>query len=387
MPEALPETGEPLRVEVWQAPLPLGDGGMQTVAGTFTHFYHLLILVQDSEGHTGAGYSAFHQERSLLRAAAAAIRLLKSVPLTLSVFAELERLADSNDPNARGNTVEARSDPARATQSGEPRAIRHAVTNAIGLAAADLLAQRAGVACADLWDRRAEVDALSCYASGFFLHVPQAGLPEEAERYRSLGYRLAKMRSGHSVDVDLMRLQAVRTVFPEPATVAVDAVQTWDPASARTFVERARCRLLWLEDPTTDAQLQEMSGCEAFIAAGESCETTDALLALRTTGKVDGVLLDVQRLGGPAAFLGAAHRLSAAGARIGAHMFHHFTPHLLAVVDNPLPVEILDWADPLFEEAPRPDVDGRLSVRGPGFGNRVNQETLTRYGTLAARLS
>ena len=45
----------------------------------------------------------------------------------------------------------------------------HAATNAIALAAWDLAARELDVACADLWGRRPQTDALDAYASGYFL--------------------------------------------------------------------------------------------------------------------------------------------------------------------------------------------------------------------------
>ncbi|MFA9565912.1 MAG: enolase C-terminal domain-like protein, partial [Acidimicrobiales bacterium] len=105
------------------------------------------------------------------------------------------------------------------------------------------------------------------------------------------------------------------------------------------------------------------------------------LEALFATGAVPAVLLDVQQLGGPERFLEAARRLRATGALMGAHIFTHVSAHLLAAIDDPLPVEIFDWSDPLCVEPLQPLPSGRVEVAGPGFGVEIDRSTLVEQGT------
>ena len=93
-------------------------------------------------------------------------------------------------------------------------------------------------------------------------------------------------------------------------------------------------------------------------------------------------LLDVQRLGGPILWLKAASALAARGARIGAHVYTPQSVQLLACVDDPLPVEVFDWSDPLFVVPPHPDRDGQSAVQGPGFGVDLNVSFLRKHGQL-----
>jgi mandelate racemase len=222
---------------------------------------------------------------------------------------------------------------------------------------------------------------LPCYGSGFFLDSTIDQLRDEARAYRDGSYRLVKMRTGISVDDDLERFDAVREYFPEPATIAVDSFHSWRPADARAFVERASAPLLWMEDATPYAQLGELKGIGAPVAAGESLETVADLEELRDRGGMQFALLDVQRLGGPMLLLSAAATLAARGARIGSHVYTPQSAHLMACIADPLPVEMFDWSDPLFVEPPRPDIDGRLAVRGPGFGVDLDGDFLHAHGT------
>ena len=72
--------------------------------------------------------------------------------------------------------------------------------------------------------------------------------------------------------------------------------------------------------------------------------------------------------------------MRAAGVRVGSHIFAEFSIHLLACVDDPGPVEVFTWSDPLLEAPARPDRSGRLAVRGPGFGVTLDEEALRGLG-------
>ena len=116
-----------------------------------------------------------------------------------------------------------------------------------------------------------------------------------------------------------------------------------------------------------------------IVAAGESCASTGALLDLQGCG-VRHLILDAQMLGGPIRFLEAARALHALGCRIGSHLFVHESTHLLSILPVSMPVAALDWWNPLFEDTPQPDEDGRVAVSGPGLGRTLRADTLARYG-------
>ena len=259
---------------------------------------------------------------------------------------------------------------------------------ALATAGWDLRARRAGVACADLWGRRPGTGSLDAYASGLFLSTPGPGLVDEAERHREHGFRMVKMRTGLGVEQDLQRLALVRGVYPEPGAVAVDAVNAWSPPDAAEFA-RSAGPLLWIEDPVPLPELSALArlldGTAAMIAAGESLTDLDALVELRTEGRVDAVLLDVQQVGGPRRFLDAAARLDQLGARVGAHVFTPVSAQLLACIEDPLPVEVFDWSDALWPTPIGPDLTGRIAVRGPGLGPELDLAALRRHGRMVHR--
>jgi mandelate racemase len=340
-----------LSVEVWRAPTPI-PRPVLTVVGIYDTYFHLVVIVRDGDLH-GWGMSGMATLPHLDAAVECATRFVDGQP-------DLARLLGVEhagyDTPSRG------------------------ASNAIALAAWDFAARRLDLSCADLWGRHPDTTKLPCYGSGFFLDTTIDQIREEARAYRDAGYRLVKMRTGLSVDEDLARFDAVREIFPDPGTVAVDSVNSWQPADARAFVDRASAPLLWLEDATPYAQLGELKGLGAPIAAGESLETIPDLDELRDRGGMQYALLDVQRLGGPLLWLRAAAALAAKGARIGSHVYTPHSVQLMACIDDPLPVEVFDWSDPLFVVPPAPDQNGDLAVHGPGFGVDLDFDFLRAHG-------
>ena len=343
-------------IEVWHAPTPI-PRPVLTAAGRYDTYFHLVVVLR-ADGLTGWGYSGMATAAQLDGAAKQA-----------------QAIAD------RGRTL---PELLAAEHHGYDTASRGA-SNAIALAAWDLAARRLGVACADMWGRRPGFEAVDAYASGFFLDASINELVDEAKQYREQGYRLVKMRTGLPLEDDLARFDAVRSVFPEPAAIAVDSFHLWTPQQARAFVDAVPVALLWVEDATPYDDLAQLKGLAAPLAAGESLETLDDLEALRARCSLDYALLDVQRIGGPQLFLQCAHALAARGARIGSHVYTAHSLHLLAAVNEPLPVEVFDWSDPLIARPPSAEPDGRILVRGPGFGIDINNDVLHRHGRQVLR--
>lgn len=339
-------------VELWRAPTPI-PRPVLTAAGVYDTYFHL-VAVARADGCEGWGYAGLPSLDELGRASAFSASLISGGSSALADLLGVERYGHDT--------------------------ASHAATCAIALAAWDLAGRLLGVGCADLWGRRRADAPLDCYASGLFLDAPLEGLITEAEAYRSQGYRYVKMRVGVGIDNDIERYRAVATVFPEPGAIAVDAFHSWTAADVRAFATAVGPDVLWIEDATPYGELAAVQPIGAPMASGESLETVAELLALHRDGALDYSLPDVMRLGGPQAWLGAAHALVATGARVGAHVFTPQSAHLLACIADPLPVEVFDWSDPLFVEPPKPGPDGRLDVRGPGFGVELDRAALERYG-------
>lgn len=348
-----------ITVELWVAPVPLPNP-IFTPAGTFDIYHHLVVLASDGDGNTGWGLAAGVTSTDLDEVVERAEKLLDAAGATVNGLLTVESV------DAAGT----------ACPSGS---FSRWAACALSTAGWDLFARQSGVRCADLWAQSKVPDDLDCYASGLFLGSSDDDLVAEARAYRDDGYTKVKMRTGTLVEHDLARLELVTAVFPEPGSVAVDSVNGWNVDQTRQFLA-ASGPLLWVEDPVPLSDIGELTDSTALVAAGESLTSLEALRDLHETGAVGAILLDVQQVGGPARFLDAARELGSAGAKIGAHIFTHVSAHLLAGIDDPLPLEIFDWSDALCSAPLRPGPSGRVAIRGPGFGMQPDRAALEHYG-------
>ncbi len=343
---------EGVEVELWRVPTPI-PRPVLTAVGPYDTYFHLVVVARRGDQH-GWGYSGMATEALLDHACEFASTLLEARTLPLDALLRVE--SAGHDTASRG------------------------ATNAIALAAWDLAAREHALGASALWGRRTSADAMPCYASGFFLDATLDELHAEAVRYRDAGFRLVKMRTGLGVADDVQRFNVVAEHFPDPRSIAVDAFHSWSAPDARAFIDAVDANLLWVEDAAPYDQIAALQPTSALIASGESLETTADVLSLVSTARLGAALLDVQRLGGPRNWLDCAAAVRGAATLVGGHVYTPHSLHLLACIDDPLPVEVFDWSDALFVEVPTPDADGRLPIRGPGFGVDLNVDTLRRYG-------
>ncbi len=341
-----------VEIEIWRVPTPI-PRPVLTAAGPYDTYFHLVVIARRGE-HMGWGYSGMATDALLDGACAFAASVFDERRMPLEALLRVERVG--TDTASRG------------------------ATNAIALAAWDLAAREHQLGAADLWGRRTGTEAIACYASGFFLDSTLDELHDEAQRYRDAGFRFVKMRTGLGVADDVQRFEVVAEHFPEPRSIAVDAFHSWSAADALAFIEAVDADLLWVEDAAPYDQIAALHPTGALIASAESLETTADVLSLVSSARLGAALLDVQRLGGPRNWLECAAAVAANHTRVGGHVYTPYSLHLMACVENPLPVEVFDWSDSLLVDVPGPDRHGRLAIAGPGFGVDLNLDTLARHG-------
>jgi L-alanine-DL-glutamate epimerase-like enolase superfamily enzyme len=345
---------ERLSYELWKVELPLSRT-VGTPGGPFDRVYAVVVAFRDGDGHEGVAYATMQSSSAMERVAEIMAGLIEERAADLGQLIEIERgavhAADSHD--GRSSVC------------------------AISLAAWDLLGHRRGMACADLWSA-APREALDAYASFFFSDLSIDGLIAEGEYYRAQGFRRAKMRAGLPGDKDERRYDALCAVFAEPRSVAVEAFFTFTGNRVEAFMAGRLREPMWIEDPMAYRAIAGVAH-KNIVAAGESCTTLADLIALHRCG-IARLILDVQYLGGPLRFLEAARTLQAMGAEIGSHIYSHESLHLLAALPASMPVEVFDWWQPIFNEEPRPDGDGKLRVQGPGLGRSLDRACLEHHG-------
>jgi L-alanine-DL-glutamate epimerase-like enolase superfamily enzyme len=345
-----------VQAQFWRVVAPLPTP-LWTPVGTLDRIYALVVRLSDGEGHSGVGVSHGIDGAALTRVVAAAQQLLAASGPDLAALTQVER-REATWPDGNAHSRRAAS--------------------ALSFAVWDLLGKRAGLACADLWGRAPGREALDAYGSSMFLHCSEAELLDQAQGHRAAGYRRVKMRGGRPPEEDAARYELVRSVYPEPGCVAIDIYFQYDAERTRRFIRATKAPPMWVEDPIPYPDMAALAG-EPLIAAGETCVHLDGLLAL-CRADVRNIILDVQELGGPLRFIEAARTVHALGHRVGSHTFAHESPHLLSLLPDSMPVEMLDWWNVLYNESPHPGADGRVRVRGPGLGVTLNEATLERYG-------
>ena len=343
-----------IHADAWQVVLPL-ERPIGTPVGPFREVSCVVVRLRDEAGLSGCGYSLAYDAPSFDHLARSVKRLLAEQPTDLADLLCIERTADD----------------------GGDKMVRKAVS-AISLASWDLLGRQRGRACADMWGRPPQRTAVPAYASALFLDRSSAELVDEARALKASGYRSAKMRGGKSPAEDAVRFDAVRSVYAEPQSLAIDFVFQSDLARTREFSRRIGAAPMWIEDPVTYDMIGAFGAGEG-LAAGESCESAAALVKLHASG-IGRLILDVECLGGPLRFLEAARILQALGCEVGSHTFAHESIHLLASLPESMPVEMLDWWNPLFNEIPVPNGSGAYPVKGPGLGRTLCEETLKQFG-------
>ena len=334
-----------ITIELWNVRAPL-DPVIHTPRGPVTETCLLFAFVTDGEGRRGIGYASFRRAAEMEAATNTARDLLARRTPGLAGLLSIERTDET---------------------SGKSSAASRAAASALALAAWDLAGKQANVSCADLWGRPSGREQLDCYASALWLDKTIDELITEAHAHRASGYRHVKMRVSRDLEDNLARIAAVASVYVEPGTIALETGSEWDESIANAFLDRCETRLLWVEDPAPHAAIHRVKP-HAFntIAAGEKATTASELYELQARSGLRNIIIDVQYIGGPMRFLETARTLSALGATVGGHRFSHYSTHLLASLPRSLPVELLDWTNPVFRPLVGPDATGKLNVEGPG---------------------
>jgi D(-)-tartrate dehydratase len=119
---------------------------------------------------------------------------------------------------------------------------------------------------------------VTAYASGGYLYPDNdlARLADEMRALRELGYRRIKIKIGAApLAQDLKRIEVALKAFPEPRSVAVDAMNTCDATRGRLAAAAlSPLDLMWFEDICDPLDFETQASIAALyekpIAAGEA---------------------------------------------------------------------------------------------------------------------
>jgi L-alanine-DL-glutamate epimerase-like enolase superfamily enzyme len=304
-------------------------------------------------------------------------------------------------------------------QLGNGGALPMAISG-LDIAAWDLMSRQAGL---PLWRLLGgHRDRVRAYASAgfYFAGKDVEALTDEFKGYAARGFRHAKMKVGRtpetalnplanqlhpdfatvSFEEDIQRVRAVRAALGDDFSLAVDANNAWNVATAlRAGREFDRLGILWFEEPVlTDDRTGSADLATTLDTPIAGYETESLLSGFRdliNLRAVDVVQPDVIWTGGITVCRRVAALAYAAGLPVIPHVYStavsivanlHFVAslpnsHLLEFDQNPnaLRTELLDT--PV-----EPDADAIITLSDrPGLGVSLDRDTLRRYASAPPR--
>jgi L-alanine-DL-glutamate epimerase-like enolase superfamily enzyme len=343
------------RVEPNHFRIPLDVPLSDSTHGTMTSFELMTVVVTDSDGACGTGYTYTTGHNG------AAVRA------TLGEIAAAVAGSDADLIEALWQKVwwllhyGGRGGAAVFAQS------------AFDMALWDLKARRAGL---PLWRLLGGHDAMvPCYAGGIDLHLSPKELLQQTDGNLAKGFRAIKMKVGRpNMAEDVEKIAAMRKHLGDGFPLMVDANMGFGVEEA---IRRARAfqpyDLTWLEEPTIPddvaghARIRTEGGVP--IATGENFRTLWEFKQFIAAGGVSYPEPDVTNCGGITPFMKIAHLAEAFNLPVTSHGAHDVTVHLLAACPNRSFLEAHGFGLDRYIAEPLRLIDGKAPAPDrPGHG-------------------
>jgi L-alanine-DL-glutamate epimerase-like enolase superfamily enzyme len=276
--------------------------------------------------------------------------------------------------------------------------------SAIDIALWDIMGKRLGVPVCDLLGGRTRT-RIRAYASQSYARDDLDAVREEAARYAREGFTALKMRFGWGPRDgepgkrrNRQLVETVRDAIGPDVELMADAYMGWDERYAIDMIRRLQdLDLAWVEEPLLPDDLAGYARIRGAvptpISGGEHEFTRWGYLQMLTSGAVDIVQPDVNRMGG----ITEARKVFALASCFNtpviphsnqAHNAHLILAHMNAPLIEVFPKGTIRSAYTFYSElfSGEPEaVDGWVTVsERPGLGIEVNEDVLAEYRVAAA---
>lgn len=315
-----------------------------------------LVIITDSDGATGTGYSY-----TIGTGGSSVMRLLAD-HLALRLIGR-----DADQIEAIWHELEF------ATHATTIGAITSIALAAIDTALWDLRARKQKL---PLWKLAGGAkDRCPLYTTeGGWLHIPTEALVEDALEAKAKGFRGSKVKIGKpSGSEDFARLEAVRKAVGDAYEIMTDANQGFLVDEAIRRAERLKdIDLAWLEEPLAaddiDGHVRLNRSTATPVAIGESLYSIRHFREYMQRGACSVVQVDAGRIGGITPWLKVAHAAEAFDMPVCPHFLMELHVSLACAVPNGKYVEYIPQLDDITTSRLRIEDGVALAPTTTGLG-------------------
>lgn len=336
-----------------------------------------IVIITDSDGATGAGYSY-----TIGTGGSSVMRLLADHLAPRIIGQDADRI------EAIWRDLEFHT---HATTIGAITAIALA---AIDTALWDLRARKMGL---PLWKLAGGAsDRRPLYTTeGGWLHIDKQALVEDALAAREKGFTGSKVKIGKPrAAEDVERLETMRAALGDGYEIMTDANQGFGLDEAiRRSGRFADLDLAWIEEPLAaddiDGHVRLSASTSTPIAIGESLYSIRHFREYMQRGACSIVQVDVGRIGGITPWLKVAHAAEAYNIPICPHFLMELHVSLACAVPNGKYVEYIPQLDEITGEKMKIDNGMAIAPSAPGLGidwdwTEIRRRAISEFNSVIA---
>lgn len=234
-----------------------------------------------------------------------------------------------------------------------------------------------------------EDSRIRAYRSAIDLNMSVKELTDDIRRHKADGYRAFKIKVGREdFSEDLERLDAVRDVIGEEATLMVDANRKWGQKESLIKGRKLQEKdVYWLEEPVETDMLPAYSflrdRLDMFVAGGESIYNSYEMEQFISNRCVDISQIDVIRAGGVREWMRLSRLAEAFGIKVAPHFAEEIAVQVLCAIDNAIFLEHLPGSNlrdsGLMKDPFRIEKGYAYPGREPGNGINFDWEKLEKF--------